>query len=262
MDLATEQKVQEEEYDYPYHYLDQKSEMHSLFYYEQYKHTLSIVKEKISPFNKEIILDAGCGDGRFCFELKKLNANIVGIDYSEKALAFAKLINPDVPFYKKALDSECIDFEIKCDKIVCINVIEHIQPEKLHNVLLNLKRLLNVDGKIVFTVPSTKIKVPEKHYQHFSTDSIRELLKDYFEILSVEEYFKTDSSTYSFLKEIKLLLFPITKTSLRPFRYLRTAVKRFFTFIDKYYEKNVKSCAVDEGELLVVVAKKTNDYNF
>ena len=64
------EQIQEEEYAFPYHYADFVSEKEKFIEFN-YWEFLNVIKNLILKYPHETILDAGCGDGRLCFELKK-----------------------------------------------------------------------------------------------------------------------------------------------------------------------------------------------
>lgn len=66
-----------------------------------YLHRLEMVKQLLRPFSGQYVLDAGCGDGRLCYELRKENVQVMGVDMSERAISFAKAFNPDINFLFK-----------------------------------------------------------------------------------------------------------------------------------------------------------------
>lgn len=132
---SVQNNLQEEEYKFPYHYLDLYSDFYSRVRNRVNYSILKIVKEALQPFDGQSILDAGCGDGRSCYELRDENVNIVGVDCSQRAIAFAKAFNSSVEFHV----ADLADFRIdrKFDYITLVEVLEHISPEKIHKVILN-----------------------------------------------------------------------------------------------------------------------------
>lgn len=160
--LDEKQKVQEDGYMFPYHYLS-LVEPHrgviSDFFYVVEQDTLMIKQD-----NK--ILDAGCGDGRFIYEIRNKCKNIYGVDYSENAIKFARVFNPNANLTVSNLTK--LNYKDGFfDKIVAIEVLEHISKKELHEVINEFKRVLKNKGKLLITVPSINVKLTAKHYQHF-----------------------------------------------------------------------------------------------
>ena len=91
---------QEEEYAFPYHYLASSKKLLNLpnklsicpVYLNNFQNVISFM----SHVKGKKILDAGCGDGRFLYEMRNLDASLWGVDYSKSAIRFAKVFNPKV----------------------------------------------------------------------------------------------------------------------------------------------------------------------
>ena len=96
-DLTSKQLAQEQDYSFPYHYLDIVSDEDRLMSIE-YLSYIKKVKSLLKTGKK--ILDIGCGDGRFCYEVgQNDDINISGLDYSERAIRFSKAFSPNIDFY-------------------------------------------------------------------------------------------------------------------------------------------------------------------
>ncbi|HPB67989.1 MAG TPA: class I SAM-dependent methyltransferase, partial [Candidatus Omnitrophota bacterium] len=100
--LSSEQILQEKEYCIPYKYLVTKEKLiafpQKLFVSTDYILCQEHIISFLQPFNKQLVLDAGCGDGRLCHALKDKNLTVFGFDYSEQAINFAKIYNPGIDF--------------------------------------------------------------------------------------------------------------------------------------------------------------------
>lgn len=139
---------------------------------------LSRVESLIKEINKyEIngdVLDIGCGDSYFDYELLKKNKNInklYGIDiYAKEEIKDEKYIV--INDYKKLKNK-------KFDAIIMCDVIEHIENDSdfLENTV---KKLLKKDGKIIITVPAyqslfSKHDEELRHYRRYNIKMIKEL---------------------------------------------------------------------------------------
>jgi 2-polyprenyl-3-methyl-5-hydroxy-6-metoxy-1,4-benzoquinol methylase len=146
------------------------------------------VFEKTNKKEHMNILDAGCGDGRFCYEFKEDTrvAKVTGIDYSDKAIQWAKQYNPKSEFMVK--DLKTIELEDKFDCVVLIEVLEHIHPNDVLDVLAGLARTVKPDGKVIISVPSDNLPVSKKHYQHFNRDSLTKTLVNSFSVKKILGY--------------------------------------------------------------------------
>lgn len=250
MTKLTKQKIQEESYDFPYHYLDLKSEIYKLVYI-RYLINLRIVKNLLKPFKGQIILDAGCGDGRFCYEMKKENVRIAGVDYSEKAIGFAKAFSPEIEFYVQDLKN--LDFpKKKFDQIVMIETLEHLIPEEIPAVLENIHNVLKDDGTLIITTPSKNVELSEKHYQHFTRDTLKDTLKDYFEIIKIIGQFKIEFQKKIFMG-IGWILYPLNNKI--------KVIRKFYKIIENYCQKHLEKCKPEKEIRLVAICKKKTRYD-
>jgi 2-polyprenyl-3-methyl-5-hydroxy-6-metoxy-1,4-benzoquinol methylase len=126
------------------------------------------------------ILDVGCGMGEFVYAAKKLNYNVIGIEYSKNAVKNACRFN--LPVYQK--DFFSTDFNSKkYDLITFFEVLEHVS-----NPFEFLKRandLLTPNGLIYITTPNfnslehliLKNNWNVLHREHISYFNKRNLIK-------------------------------------------------------------------------------------
>lgn len=173
--------AQESMYDLPYHWFPEpwliqyeRNEKKRIIENLLQKHKSS----KLSPY-----LDVGCGDGRWTYEISDLIKSkfkepleSYGIDFSERAIAFAKLIKPEINFQVSA--GEDILFPDNYFGLVsAIEVIEHVPDKSESKFLDELRRVTRPDGLIIITTPSWNLKVPERHFRHYTTERFAELAK-------------------------------------------------------------------------------------
>lgn len=101
----------------------------------------------------DLVLDAGCGTGRFSEKLAALGHRVVGVDFSEESLKVAR----------RRADPEMAEFHLAnllnmpfgssiFDKVLCSQVIEHILSyEDAIRLLKELKRVLKPGGELIIT---------------------------------------------------------------------------------------------------------------
>lgn len=241
-----QQRIQEAEYLLPIHYLDLVPQLRYVWVIsESY---WRIVAELIAPFCGQRVLDAGCGDGRLCYNLRKENLKLTGIDFSARAIAFAKAFNPDVEFIVADLTTYRPD---KVFNVICmVEVLEHFPPELISKVLDNLHRCLRDDGKMIVTVPSTNLPVTPKHYQHFSPETLRATLRPYFEVTELYGHIKMGLKRRVYLRMMRGQ--SILGTLRRKFwifnQYFRVAMALFHS---------IERCAPEEAERLIAVCRNS-----
>lgn len=168
--MTKKQRLQENLYSFPYHYLDIFVEEYRKVRMVPYLEFLNYVIRKSAISGGDRILDAGCGDGRLVYELSLLGYRVDGVDYSAKAISFARAFNPNCEFYVQDLAK--LQLPEKYDKIFCRETLEHIEPKKLPAVGHCLENSLKPGGYIIVSVPTTNAPVNPKHYQHFTKDKL------------------------------------------------------------------------------------------
>ena len=119
------------------------------------------VARRIAP--EASVLDFGCGPGSFLSVLAEVHpqAKVVGVDVASRQIEYARTtIAPKIPYGRgtfQVLDSESekLPFpDASFDVVTCIEVIEHIHPYYALRMLLEARRVLKPEGKLVVTTPN------------------------------------------------------------------------------------------------------------
>lgn len=135
---------------------------------------LELTLGMITRFNPKRVTDFGCGEGVLVHMLRSKEMVCIGVDLSRYALRLAPepirgfLIQgrlEDMP-----LGDNCADVGSM------IAVLEHIPPPNIPNILQEVKRVIIKKGRLVVRVPSVNQPLEPKHYQHFTEESLREIL--------------------------------------------------------------------------------------
>ena len=118
---------------------------------------VKFIKEKIishfhiaenldEPFKKLKILDIGCGGGLLCEPLRRMGANITGIDASHNNIKAAKLHAKEMGLDIKYIHTSPENFNIKnkFDIILNMEVVEHVSNVNLF--IKNCSSLIEKDG--------------------------------------------------------------------------------------------------------------------
>ena len=190
----TTTKLTADDYSYrlPDHWVLEKAEVKTHFpiMHDAY---VSRAVDIIKNTGARTVIEVGCGDGWNCNKLVQAGLNVVGIDWSRNAIAYASILVPDAQFYCGDLrDPEFLErFPQPFDAVVFIEVIEHIPPEDCVNVLRNISASLKKGGVLVLTTPSVNLpNTNSQHYRHFDETTLRELISEVggLEITSIEGY--------------------------------------------------------------------------
>ena len=104
------------------------------------------LKNKKKPLNKIKILDIGCGGGLLSEPMRRLGAEVVGIDASQKNINVAKIHakknNLNIKYYCNS--PENFEIKTKFDVILNMEIIEHV--EDVNHFLKSSSNLLKKNG--------------------------------------------------------------------------------------------------------------------
>ena len=190
--------IQDAQYEFPYHYLPRMEQGQFRFHEvlswgHEYLSYMTHVADLVGQREWDSLLDIGCGDGRLISMLSARFAErrIVGLDYSERAIALARAMAPAASFVSGDVTRPDL-FPDKFDLLTCIDTLEHIEPGFLPEFVRGMRQHVRAGGGLIATVPSTNLKLNPKHYQHFTAESFGEALRAGFEV--EEAYYINGSS--------------------------------------------------------------------
>jgi 2-polyprenyl-6-hydroxyphenyl methylase/3-demethylubiquinone-9 3-methyltransferase len=98
----------------------------------------------LSPLEGRRVLDLGCGKGRYCRALSALGASVVGVDLSAGMLANAAGVQR-VRATARRLPFGPASF----DRVMAVEVFEHLAPQVLDLVCAEARRVLRPGGTFV-----------------------------------------------------------------------------------------------------------------
>jgi len=171
-------EVQEAAYRLPYHWfpesrlaLHERLEKQRIVFEMISQHALKAVED---------YLDAGCGDGRWSVDIFNFlgrSPRTHGIDISDRAIGFARLIEPKISFEVGHAERLPYDDD-SFDLVSAIEIIEHVVDHAESLVVSELARVLRPGGTLVMTTPTWNLRVPPHHFRHYSINRIRDLLAE------------------------------------------------------------------------------------
>jgi len=140
---------------------------------------LTLVREILPPPPLEI-LDVGCGDGFVAAILANDGYRVTGIDFSARAVAFAKIFVPEGKFYDHDIRSlkDATWLHGKFPAALLMEVLEHIPPEHHSLSLEGIRRCLAEGGKLFLSVPSANMPMISLDYKHFAAEELKVLLDE------------------------------------------------------------------------------------
>lgn len=122
---------------------------------------LTIDFHKLSLNSGDLVLDAGCGEGRHVFACLNFPCTVLGLDLSQNSLLKAYYIlktlrqKNEIKGKFLLIRGDVFHFPFPnetFDRIICSEVIEHFRVEKL--LIAELTRILKNGGRIAISVPT------------------------------------------------------------------------------------------------------------
>lgn len=208
--------------------------------------------EQVGQHEFQSLVDIGCGDGFFLRKLaeKYPSKELAGLDLSERAIGFARLLNASDETSEINVEFICRDLireplNRRFDIATCVHVLEHIRPESLSEFLAAVRELINDGGKYIVLVPSTKgpLEKSKRHYQHFDEQSLTRALSEHFRV-EIVEYLNNDGFWVKIISRIFTnRLFILNNSSLREWLF-------------KLYMRRFLRCSRPNGYTLLAVCGK------
>lgn len=135
---------------------------------------LELTLATIRKFNPKLVADFGCGEGVLVQSLRSRSIQCIGLDLSIQALTLTP-----VDIRGSVIQADIGKAPIKnasLDVVTMIAVLEHIPPPNIPSVLQEAKRITKRGGQLIIRVPSKNQPLEQKHYQHFTETSLRQVL--------------------------------------------------------------------------------------
>ena len=120
---------------------------------------LTVDLERLKLRNGELLLDAGCGEGRHCFGALECGARVIGLDLDRDSLV--KAARPlqeraaEVGSAGEMLQGSVFELPFAAetfDKVICSEVMEHVHD--FRGAALELARVTKPGGVVAVTIPT------------------------------------------------------------------------------------------------------------
>lgn len=164
--------IQEAEYRLPYHWFMPRWSTYAV----RNSEVIRFVRQHVRGGP---VVDLGCGDGVVCGKLleKAGIGDVVGIDVSVRALRLASVLT-DRYCYAAMSICELALTTGSATAMTCLDVLEHLPPSDFRRALSEARRVLSPGGWLMASVPSDRVPVSDKHYQHFSPTALADALEE------------------------------------------------------------------------------------
>jgi SAM-dependent methyltransferase len=117
---------------------------------------LQTIERLCRPGPADDVLELGCGSGHYTRWLARRVRRIIGVDFSGAAIDKARLLGMEdnMQYAVKDICSLSLFGNDSFDKIIAIDVLEHLSDDQLPGALSEVNRLLRAPGVFVFFTPS------------------------------------------------------------------------------------------------------------
>src|SRR6266702_5640433 len=131
------------------------------------------------------VLDLGTGAGYGAHRLAEAATEVIGVDVSAEAVAFATAHYAAPGLRYQQGDARALPFpDARFDLVVCFEVIEHLAEQE--QVLREVRRVLAPGGILIISTPNRRYYTDERnehnefHVREFDVPEFEELLAPFF----------------------------------------------------------------------------------
>jgi SAM-dependent methyltransferase len=125
------------------------------------------------------VVDIGCGVGDLLIEIRnrKPRVEVLGLDFSAKAVEGAREAIPDGEFKQFAVERNLPYDTAAFDLVLCTDVLEHLEYPKL--IAAELVRICRPGGLVAIVVPDGEVDQFLGHYWFWNEEGLRDMLADW-----------------------------------------------------------------------------------
>lgn len=206
---------------------------------------LMLTADVIQQHRPRFVMDLGCGEGVLMTELSSRGIPTIGVESSETAI---NLMPPTIR--RNTIKGDMRRLPVSTSvvpAVTMIAVLEHIPTDDISGVLQETHRVLEDNGLFVVRVPSTRQPMRDKHYQHFTPDSLKQTLekRGFFTVQDMIGNHNA-SSNWDHLYEIVL------DNAQRENVPVIEAQSR----VEDFYDREIKLCGLVDAKRLLAICRK------
>lgn len=143
-----------------------------VYEYCRYRTLAAVLPAFRRQFRPARVLDVGCGQGRYLSLLRAEfpDAEILGVDFSEVAIAKARQNHPSVRFHVGSAEDLSVVPDASVDLLVNVEVMEHVADAR--RVVREFARVLRTPGRLLLTTPCAN-RFSLEWFENWATGRIR-----------------------------------------------------------------------------------------
>ena len=129
---------------------------------------LTVDLDRLGVGPGDLLLDAGCGEGRHCVGAAQRGARVVGLDLDRSALRQARAALYPAEGLATVLCGDALHLPFRdasFGRVICAEVMEHVHDYR--GALRELARITEPGGRLAVTVPTA---ISECLYRHLSDE--------------------------------------------------------------------------------------------
>lgn len=145
---------------------------------------------KLVKKKKGRILDIGCG----CGGIIDKAVNVMGVDCSKVAIAYAQERLPNILRVGDVTNLECMDEYFDC--VIMLELIEHLEDKDVDKALSEAMRVLKKGGQFILTTPNKEMRrqkidyvipapeMPSEHIREYNSGELSKVVSKYVKVES------------------------------------------------------------------------------
>jgi cyclopropane fatty-acyl-phospholipid synthase-like methyltransferase len=122
------------------------------------RYRVAAIEELAAPSAQDRVVDLGCGWGTFCFAWAERTAQVVGVDFSERAVELCRQRLAEEPHDRlRFLCADAADTGLEdgaWDLVVTADLFEHLYPDDSARVAREAYRLAAPGGRVAVWTPN------------------------------------------------------------------------------------------------------------
>lgn len=169
--------------------------------------------------NSESVLDFGCGNGSWIFKCAKRGTKYhIGIDLSEEGIATANKLKSQIKhaefnFIQGGVSELEKIKDASMDAVILSNIIDNLVPEDANQLIYQVHRILNLNGKILIKINPYLTKEQISNWNigiiegnllddglylwNQTTEEWRDLFSHYFTEINYEDVYYKEHDQYN-----------------------------------------------------------------